>query len=239
MILIIKHVIVEGPGLISDFFQSVKFPMEIIELEKGDKFPDNFEKIKAIIVMGGPMNVDEEDQYPFLKEEDKFLKKVIALNIPLLGICLGAQLLAKAVGAKVRKGVAKEIGWYKVNLTGDGEKDLLFEGLGKSLEIFQWHNDQFDIPRDALWLAKSKICPNQAFKIGKNAYGFQFHVEITPAIVELWVKKYYLQSGKQSVKITDVQKMLIDTYRKKGQLTRQTKKILFNFSQMIEKESVS
>jgi GMP synthase-like glutamine amidotransferase len=238
MILIIKHVLIEGPGLIGEFFQSGKQLMRTIELEKGDKFPDNFEKIKAIIVMGGPMNVDEEEQYPFLKEEDKFLKKVIALNIPLLGICLGAQLLAKAVGAKVRKGVAKEIGWYKVNLTGDGEKDLLFKGLGKSLEIFQWHNDQFDIPRDALWLAKSKICPNQAFKIGKNAYGLQFHMEITPAIVELWVKKYYLQSGKQSVKITDVQKMLIDTYRKKGQLTRQTKKILFNFSQMIEKESV-
>ncbi len=236
MILIIKHVFIEGPGFIGEFFQSVKFPMEIIELEKGDKFPDNFEKIKAIIVMGGPMNVYEEEQYPFLKEENEFLKKVIKSKIPLLGICLGAQLLAKAAGAKVQKGVSKEIGWHKVNLIPEGEKDLLFEGLGKKLEVFQWHEDQFDIPQGALWLAKSKTCSNQAFKLGKNAYGLQFHIEITPEMVESWVKKYYVENGKQSLKITDVQKMLIDTYKKKGQLARQTKKILSNFCRIIARE---
>ena len=101
------------------------------------------------------------------------------------------------------------------------------------MEVFQWHEDQFDLPQGALLLARSKICPNQAFKIGKNAYGLQFHIEITPGMIESWVKKYYVENGKQSIKITDVQKMLIDTYRKKGQLTRQTKKILSNFSQII------
>ena len=135
--------------------------------------------------MGGPMNVYEERKYPFLREEKEFLRAAVEADVPVLGICLGAQLIACACGAAVTKAAAKEIGWSEVALTDAGKKNPLFGGLPPRLAVFQWHEDMFDVPEGGELLASSPECPNQAFQY-RRAAGFQFHVEITPRLIQDW-----------------------------------------------------
>jgi GMP synthase-like glutamine amidotransferase len=238
MILVIKHISIEGPGIIGEFFNHTTQRIKTIDLEENDELPEDFSKIEAVIILGGPMNVYEEDKFPFLRDEDIFLKKAIRKEIPLLGICLGAQLLAKACGAKVKRASVEEIGWYKISLTEEGKKDALFKDIGKELDVFQWHEDTFEIPEGATLLATSDgTCKNQAFRFGKSIYGLQFHIEVTPKMLESWVR-CYLDRDKQIE--LDAQKMLIDNaYRKKEQFVEQAHKILLNFSRIMTKEVIS
>jgi len=228
-ILVIKHVEIEGPGTIERVFQNTNWLLTTLDFTNGDFPPDDFSDIKAIISLGGPMNVYEEADYPFLRYENLFLKKAIKKEIPILGICLGAQLLAKACGAKVNKAREKEIGWYKVSLTDDGKKDILFESLPKELEVFQWHEDTFDIPQGAACLASSQSCRNQAFRFGKNTYGLQFHIEVTPEMVEAWIDEYKKDNAEFNA--ADI---ITKAYRQKEIFERQAEVIYLNFARIIE-----
>ena len=129
MILIIKHIDIEGPGTLGDFLDSQGEACCTLELGAGEPLPVDAKAYKAVVVLGGPMNVYEEDRYPFLKSENEFIQKVLRQEIPFLGICLGAQLLAKAAGAQVVRSPVKEIGWYRVEFTPEGRKDPLLEGF--------------------------------------------------------------------------------------------------------------
>ncbi len=189
MILVIKHIDIEGLGNIEKPLSGYD-DLRIVDLSKGGSLPTDLFDIKAIISLGGPMNVYEEDKYPFLKDEDRLLKKAIRNEIPILGICLGAQLLAKACGAKVMKAKEKEIGWYGVKFTTEGSADPLFLGLPLELKVFQWHEDAFEIPKDGVLLASGMVCHNQAFRVGENAYGLQFHLEFTLDMIESWIVRY-------------------------------------------------
>ena len=191
MVFFIKHINIEGPETLGEFFKKHGFTSRTLDLSYGDNFPKDFSDIEAVVCLGGPMNVYEEDKYPFLKEEDVFIKKVLKEEISFLGICLGSQLLAKAAGAKVTENAVKEIGWYKVELTADGKKDLLFEGIPEEIEIYQWHGDTFAIPREGKWLASSQLCAHQALKVGPCAYGLQFHIEITDKSIQEWSDEYF------------------------------------------------
>lgn len=222
MILVIKHIEIEGPGTIAEFFKSNDRTIEVIDLSKTNKLPKNFSGIEASIILGGPMNVYEEAKYPFLKEENSFLKKAIEKEIPLLGICLGAQLLAKACGASVEKAKEKEVGWYTVSLTEDGKQDPLFEGLNETIDVFQWHEDTFQIPDKALLLATSKACKNQAFRFGKNVYGLQFHIEVTDNMIKAWIDEY----GGSTEVITGY-------YKLRGQFNTQANTIYSNFLNLL------
>jgi len=191
MILFIKHVENEGPGLLMPFFEGKGYSAVTVELWAGEKLPDSLAGIRAVISMGGPMNVYEEGKYPFLKEEDIFIKEILKAEIPFLGVCLGAQLLAKASGASVGKSPVEETGFHDVSLTDDGRKDPLFRGVEGTFKVFQWHGDMFQIPPDGRLLAENVNCGNQALRVGENAYGLQFHVEAGREMVIDWMKGKY------------------------------------------------
>lgn len=145
--------------------------------------------IAGLVVMGGPMGVYETDRYPFLKRELVYIRNVIDAKKPVLGICLGAQLIAHALGARVYPNRKKEIGWYRVRLTPEGKKDPLMKGSPSSPWVFQWHGDTFDLPRGARRLASSPLCKNQAFRFGTNVYGLQYHLEVDKAMVLEWLEQ--------------------------------------------------
>ncbi|MBF0386135.1 MAG: type 1 glutamine amidotransferase, partial [Candidatus Omnitrophica bacterium] len=191
MILFIKHISIEGPGTLGSFLKSEGFEINTTDLSQGERLPDSLDSLDAVISLGGPMNVYEEDKYLFLKQEDGFLKSVLDKEIPFLGICLGAQLLAKACSAKVIKSPGKEVGFFKVSLNASGAKDEFFQGIKNNFRVFQWHEDMFEVPKKGQLLASSLDCPNQAFKVGKNAYGIQFHVEIDDIDIYEWGRNYF------------------------------------------------
>ncbi len=187
--LIVKHVDIEGPGITEACLRKENIPYRILNLELNDRFP-KLDDLTHIILLGGPMNVYEEGRYPFLRQEDLFIKEAIQRGKRILGICLGAQLIAKALGAKVCKAPVKEIGWYDISLTEEGARDPLFSPFPKTFPAFQWHGDTFDLPNAAKLMATSSPVQNQAFRYGENAYGLQFHLEVTEAMIQEWMKEY-------------------------------------------------
>ena len=185
-ILVTMHHPEEGPGTLGDFLAAKDADLVYARLYAGEPIPEG--EFGAVISMGGPMNVYEELMYPWLAAETAYLKAAAAQGTPMLGICLGAQLIAKALGAEVVKSPVEEIGWRGLTLTAEGKEDPLFKGLPEDLAVFQWHGDMFRIPAGASLLATGGDCPNQAFGLGR-AYGLQFHVEVTRPIVMAWCEK--------------------------------------------------
>lgn len=190
-VLIVKNVTSEGPGTIEDHLHIGKIPCTTIDLEQGQPLPD-IPSYSHVVIMGGPMAVYEMDRTPYLKDEVLFIKKAVQAGKSVLGVCLGAQMLAHVLGARVYPGGAKEIGWYDVTLTEEGMRDGCMAGLaadgGKTAQVFQWHGDTFDLPQGAVRLASSALYPNQAFRYGDHVYALQFHIEVTPGIVGGWLK---------------------------------------------------
>jgi GMP synthase-like glutamine amidotransferase len=187
--LIIKHIDVEGPGLIEYRLMQERIPYQILNLETGARFP-KINGLSHLIFLGGPMNVYEEERYPFLRDEDLFIKEAIQRGKAILGICLGAQLIAKALGAKVFKAPVKEIGWYDVSLTKIGSRDPQMSDLPKTFPVFQWHGDTFEIPNGAKLIATSSPISHQAFRYGERVYGLQFHLEVTEKMIQEWIETY-------------------------------------------------
>ncbi|NTV51852.1 MAG: type 1 glutamine amidotransferase, partial [Candidatus Firestonebacteria bacterium] len=155
----------------------------------------------AAIILGGPMNVSDQDHLPHLKAELEFIRGLLAAEIPILGVCLGAQMLAAAMGAQVGPGPHPEIGYMDVTLTPVGAEDTLLSGFPMALPVFQWHAQGFDLPPRAELLATSEAFPNQAFRSGK-AWGFQFHLEVTPAMVRQWAQDSQAELSRAGVSET-------------------------------------
>ncbi len=227
-VLIMKHIEIEGPGLIEYCLKQGNIPYQIINLQTGIHFP-KFDDLTHIVILGGPMNVYEEDRYPFLREEDLFIKESIQRGKSILGICLGAQLIAKALGAKVYKASVKEIGWYDVSLTEIGSKDPLFSTLPKTFPVFQWHEDTFELPRGSKLIATSPSVPHQAFRYGEKVYGLQFHLEVMEEMIHEWMEAYEEESCNSESLIFSKAEIMTETAIKIESYTKRGIGFLENF----------
>lgn len=193
-VLIIKNVVTEGPGTIEDFLRKEDFSFKVVELSSGE-VPPSLEDFNSLVIMGGPVGVYEIGQYPHLRIESRIIREAINRDMKVIGICLGAQMIAYCLGSDVYKGPKEEIGWQHIELTGDGIKDLFMRKLAihpsvgdfwRKFKVFHWHGDTFEIPIGAVLLASSELYKNQAFRYKNNVYGFQFHIEVTKKMIKEW-----------------------------------------------------
>ncbi len=173
----LQHVPFEGLGSIKPWLAAAGYEITRTRLFAGEGHPSPNE-VDFLTVMGGPMSVNDERTYPWLAGEMQFLRDFIETGRPLLGICLGAQLIASALGCSVHPNRDKEIGWFPVEGIPPG--DAAAFAFPRSTEVFHWHGETFDLPPGALHLARSEACENQAFQLGRSVIGLQFHIETTP-----------------------------------------------------------
>ena len=173
----LQHAPFEGLGSIAPWLEAAGYEITNTRLFKSAKFPD-LKKIDLLMVMGGPMSVNDEDKFPWLVSEKQFILEAINSGKPVLGVCLGAQLIASAIGARVYRNHAKEIGWFPIH--GMLSNNTSVFSFPPSMKVFHWHGETFDLPSGATRLAKSDGCENQAFQFGKSVIGLQFHLETTP-----------------------------------------------------------
>lgn len=187
-LLVFQHVPHEILGTFNPQLKDVGFRIRYVNFGRTPDAQPNVEKYDGLIVLGGPMCLSQRDNYPHLDTEIEAIRTAMEQQMPILGICLGAQLIAAALQARVHRNPVKEIGWYDVSPTDAGRKDPLFRFFRSSEKIFQWHGDTFDIPHDAVCLASSPDCANQAFRYGDRVYGLQFHLEVDAPLIERWLK---------------------------------------------------
>ncbi len=181
---VLQHVPFEGPGSIAAWLAARRADVGCTRLFAGDRLPRAGD-IDALIAMGGPMSVNDEDALDWLRPEKQLVRDAVARGIPVLGICLGAQLIASALGARVYPGTEREIGWFPVGGVPDAAPGFRFP---PEFLAFHWHGETFDLPAGAVRLAGSAACQNQAFQVGRNAVALQFHLETTPASAEALIE---------------------------------------------------
>lgn len=173
-----QHVPFEGLASIERWARFKEHTLTVTKFYKNNRLPE-IEEIDWLIVLGGPMNIYEEDKYPWLTAEKTFIRKAVESNKTVVGICLGAQLIADVLGAKVYPGKYKEIGWFPIRLTQEARQSNIFGFLPEQFNVFHWHGDTFDLPAGAVHLARSAGCENQAFVYNECILGLQFHLEST------------------------------------------------------------
>lgn len=186
-VLAFRHVPFEGIGLIEQALESRGIAFDYADLyNRGAELPD-IGDYEGLIFLGGPMSAN--DPLPYLETEMRVLECAIAAGTPVLGVCLGSQLIAKTLGARVYRNTAPEIGWFDIHFTQAAEGDPLFTGLNGTETVFHWHSDTFDLPAGAELLARSDRTERQAFRYGRLAYGLQFHLEVTPEMIVNWCEE--------------------------------------------------
>jgi GMP synthase-like glutamine amidotransferase len=178
----IQHVSFETPGYLLEWAQQQQHNISFIETFNEIVFPTPGD-IDLLIIMGGPMGVYEEERYPWLKQEKKFIKEVIEKGKKVLGICLGSQLIAEVLGARVYPNTEKEIGWWPVSTIKTTAVDKLLRDLPDEFVSFHWHGDTFDLPKGAIHLFTTPACPHQGYLIGNNIAALQFHPEATDVLI--------------------------------------------------------
>jgi GMP synthase (glutamine-hydrolysing) len=258
---ILQHVAHEGPGRIVPLFRDYGIPIQQRRLYQGDEVPTDLDEVRVLIVLGGPMDVSDigNPKYPFLAQEVEVLKRLVAADRPVLGICLGAQLLAHAAGAKVYPNTkpgatpqdppipVPELGWGPVNFPFPGGTEPLVMGLTDGSMMFHWHYNTFDLPRlpppsnppppnapsgNAL-LSSSRICKNQVFRFKNRLFGFQYHFEFTDTDIQA-----VITAGRQEIVRalgSEAEKqMRKDTAKYYPRYARQGERILRNFVQYLK-----
>ncbi len=208
--LVLRHTQVEGLGLLANALREVGVHHRYLDLARGEPPPRDLRGIGGLIILGGPMAAYESERYGFLRTEIGLIERMLTAGRPMLGICLGAQLIAQVLGARVYAGEKREVGWAPITLTEDGRDDALFADCPSTLSVFHLHGDTYELPPDARNLATSALYEQQAFRWGDLVYGFQFHLEFTDAIVSRLVaepesRAYITAAG------ADPQKLVAET----------------------------
>jgi GMP synthase (glutamine-hydrolysing) len=187
-ILVLQHVASEPLGVLDPLLRASGLRIRYVNFAHHPDTQVDVSKYSGLVVLGGPMNVDQSERFPHLLHEIDVIRAALDRNMPILGICLGAQLLAAALGARVHPNAVREIGWYPLTLSREAADDPLFAHLQHDAHVFQWHAYTFSEPKDSVHLASSASCANQAFRYGDCAYGFQFHLEVDGPLIERWLK---------------------------------------------------
>ena len=187
-LLVFQHVAHELLGTLHPLLTSAGFKLSYVNFGSHPGAQPTLDGYHGLIVLGGPMSVNDTVRLPHLTTEMKSIEEALRRDLPVLGICLGAQLIAKTLGSSVYPNKEKEIGWYDVSPTAEAAGDPLLGVFRKTEKIFQWHGDTFDIPRDTLHLAFSALCAHQAFRYGTNVYGLQFHLEVDQPMIDRWLQ---------------------------------------------------
>src|ERR1700690_3313918 len=187
---VMQHHPVENLGSIAEALEGAALAWQYVRVFDGQPVPKDMKGAGGLILMGGPQGVYEAEQHPYLKDEMRLIEDALKDDRPVLGVCLGSQLLAAALGAKVYKGARREIGWYPVRLTSEAKNDRLLKDVPEQFSAFHWHGDIFDLPDDSVTLASSDLSPIQAFRYRDKAYGFLCHLEVTEASVHAMVREF-------------------------------------------------
>lgn len=186
-ILVFQHVPYEPLGTLDPLLKQAGFRIRYVNFGRDASLRPSLDKYAALIVLGGPMNADQIDNYPNLITEVEIIRDALARDMSILGICLGAQLLAKALGGRVMKNAVCEIGWHDVELTDHGVCDPVLAAFARRQRVFQWHEDGIELSQEATHLARSTASAVQAFRHGEHAYGLQFHLEANASLIERWL----------------------------------------------------
>ena len=187
--LVLRHVQAEGLGLLANVLRELGIHHRYLDLPRGEPPPRDLRGVGGLIVLGGPMAIYEADRHPFLAIESALVERALTAGRPVLGICLGAQLIASVLGARVYAGERREVGWAPITLTDDGRDDPVFGVLDPQLTVFHMHGDTYELPADARNLARSALYEQQAFRWGDLVYGLQFHLEFTDTIISRLVSE--------------------------------------------------
>jgi GMP synthase (glutamine-hydrolysing) len=180
---VLQHTACETLGTIADALEAEALAWQYVRVFDGKPVPAGMGDAGGLIVMGGPMGVYEQERYPHLNDELRLIDAALKAGKPVLGVCLGSQLLAAALGAAVRKGLRKEIGWYPIRLSAAASEDRLWTGVPREFMAMHWHGDVFDLPAGTVNLASSELTAHQAFRYGNSAYGLLFHLEMTEEMI--------------------------------------------------------
>jgi GMP synthase (glutamine-hydrolysing) len=187
-ILVLQHVASEPLGVLDPLLRAAGLRIRYVNFARHPHTQVNIARYSGLVVLGGPMNVDQSSHYTHLLHEVDVIREALDREIPVLGICLGAQLLAAALGASVHPNPVCEIGWYPLSVSNEAASDPLFAHLEHASQVFQWHAYTFTEPHDSVHLASTTSCANQAFRYKDFAYGLQFHLEVDSALIERWLK---------------------------------------------------
>lgn len=190
-LLVIQYVLKEGLGLLEDKLRENDWELDVRPMYLPVTFlPANLNEHDALLILGGPMGANDVNQYPYLLKLEELVREAAARDIPTVGICLGGQIIARALGAVVGPNSVQEIGWSPIVVEPRGQVSRLFYQMPPMFSVFQWHEDTFSLPAGAVLLASSEKCRHQAFVVGSNIWALQFHLEVTPAMIEDWCQIY-------------------------------------------------
>ena len=213
-LLVFQHVAAEPLGTLDALLRRRGHRLRFVNFIRDPQARPQVERYDGLIVLGGAMNVDELSRREHLRTELRCIEQALRHGLPVLGICLGAQLLAHALGAPVRRLPRAEIGWHRIETSEAGRIDPVLAPLGVGASVFQWHSRGFELPAGAIRLASSRDCPEQAFRFGSHAYGLQFHLEATTALVRRWLSTpAYLEELAAHRPHPDPARILRDTQR--------------------------